>query len=1079
VHALVFTRTGEIFNVGYPHATFALRDLKGLRYLHYLLRFPHKEYHSVDLLRQFGSEVEVDSIVTASDIPSLAFDAQNDAGPMLDGQAKSEYRRRLKELADELNELRGLGMEQRAERVESEMDALTGELARAVGLGGRDRRAGSAAERARLNVTRAIKNAIGKIAEHDSVLGAELSRTIKTGNFCSYSPDPDAGVTWTLSVDTPLATTAPTQPQSKFESQARQTGLRWVLEDNPFIGREGEYSILARNLERARLAEGRIVTIGGEAGVGKTRLSREFCAKAADSGFFVLVGNCYDREDSIPFIPFVELLESALAIYGPQTFRQMLGTNAPELSRLMPALLTIFPDIGAPLQTTPEQSRRILLNAVADVLSRCNTSGPTLLLLEDLHWADEGTTSLLEHLARSIQSLPLMIIVNFREDEGGKYWRRCSYGLSRLPHSENIRLERLPEREVTSMIRALSDRDPPAALASAIYAATEGNPLFVKELYEHLSESGKLFNSTGDFRRNLKLDEHDVPRGLKLLIDRRLARLGSEAHATLARAAILGRSFSFDLLEACCETDSEAILEHLERAEDLGILNSGLEHREAKFYFAHDLIRMSIVSELSTTRQQRLHLAAADAIETRYQNTVEDRATDLAHHLLYAGALARPERTIKYLTIAAKRAMLQSGYQTATQHLKNALEMIPAIPGDAERDRMELGLLLDYGVGVFTTQGWAAPEVGSAYAKAHTLCEKLGNSSARVFVLSGLWSFHLVRADHLKARAFATELTEAAALTDDDDAARVLAGWALGACQFFMGEPKAAHATFTETLRRYDKNKHRSLIAQFAQDAGVCCSCFDAMAAWMLGQPKLAEKRAAEALELARAIGDQFVLVWCLTMLSNYKSMRRDFTGIDALIEEGRAIARENGYSYYAMSLRAYRTISNFVQGNLEGTETSDWLYSKEHYLAKPWVYSEVAEALGKAGRLDAGLDVIDEALQALEETAERYYESEVYRVRGMLTFMRANQSSKTTDVRALATAEQDLQSAVDIARARDAKMFELRATIDLARILAATGRRIEGMERLRDACGSLEEGGDAFDQIQARDVLKQLAAHP
>lgn len=1070
---VVFAGTGEYWTIGFESAHFSLKDAKGLGYIQRLLRDPGHEFHALDLLTENGTAADASGtgeVVSSRPDPSaLTVRAPGDAGEMLDPRAKQEYRNRLRELHEQFEELRDRGDEEAAANVESEIEFLTREIARAVGLGGRDRRAGAAAERARLNVTRAIKATIEKIADRDARLADILTRSIRTGTFCSFVPDPQVSIVWRFSLGSD-------EPPPATEFQLRPTGIRWVLENNRFVGRTSEDSVLRRNLELARQGRGRIVTIGGEAGVGKTRLSRELCERATREGFLAVAGSCSEHEDAVPFLPFVEILESALSqTASADGFRRALGSNAGEIARLMPQLRNMFPDIPPPLETTPEQSRRILFNSVADLIGRVTARVSLLLLIEDLHWADEGSLSLLEHLARSISALPAMILVNYRDaaSDSSEALTASLYRLSRVAQVEHIKLKSLPEPEVGQMIEAMNDTPPPPGIIAAIYSVTEGNPLFVREVYQHLRERGRLSDTSGRYFTELKLDQIGIPERVKSLMGIRLSRLSSETRTVLASAAIIGASFSFDLLQAICELAPDRLLDHLEQAEHIGILTSALENREARFHFLHELIRQSVLGELSAPRRQQLHLAAADAIEKIFPNAVDHHAIDLAHHLWQAGTLAEPQRAIKYLAIGARMAKMQSAYQSAFLYLKNALELISSMPPTRERSCLELELLIAYGVTSFTTKGWWVPEVGAAYNRARALCEELGQESALFFVFFGLWSFHLVRGDHSKAYEFAMELRRLAPRANDDSNIAAIAGWAVGASQFFMGNLAEAHATFDETIRNYNRERDRGLVLQFAQDPCVCCLCFDAMALWMMGDTELAEQRAAQSLQLARAVGDRFVLVWCLTMVTKYKVMRRDFEGVDSLIDEGLAIAEENGYEYYRISMHAYRLTKNLEQRKLEDLSKRNTMYSRHNYLAKPWVYGVIAEALGNSGQVDEGLALIKQALDTSDLTSERYVESETYRIRAGLRLRRLELvNDPTGPAAARLAAEQDFRIAIEIAQKRGAKMLELRAALDLARLLTGSGKSGEAVSILNELYAEFVESADAPDLVRAREAL-------
>ena len=295
------------------------------------------------------------------------------------------------ELRERLEDAQELGNSERAAEIESEIDFLAREISRAVGLGGRDRRAGSAAERARLNVTRAIKAALQKISEHHKELGNLLTLSLRTGSFCSFVEHGNAQITWQLSLGDHQRQL---QTADGAVTRRRQSSLlQFKADGTKFVGRASERATLRRYLELAQAGNGSVVMIAGAPGIGKTRIAGELAAEASHNGFFTLAGTCYDRNDCVPFNPFVEILESALAQTShPDSFRSMLGDAAGELALLMPQLRRIFADLPPNIEVSPEQSRRLLLNSFIEFLTPAAADGPVLLLIDDLHWGDEGTS---------------------------------------------------------------------------------------------------------------------------------------------------------------------------------------------------------------------------------------------------------------------------------------------------------------------------------------------------------------------------------------------------------------------------------------------------------------------------------------------------------------------------------------------------------------------------------------------------------------------------------------------------------------------------------------------------------------
>ena len=753
----IFACEGDFWAIGYAESRFPVRDLKGLRYLQHLLRYPNQEFHSLELLSgtatSDAAQMRQDSESNASRLRGewIPTHRPSDSGPMLDDRARAAYKQKLIELKEELEDRRERGDDEGAERIQFEIEAIAAELTRATGLGGRVRRMGSVSERARLNVGRAIRSALAIISENNPAFARILDRDIRTGTFCEYVPAQSDPIEWQFSAaEGQLSHTNVAPPRHDREAFGTR-GFNWVRDSSPFIGRDRQRAILARNLELARSGNGRIITISGEAGVGKTRLSREFCAEASKAGFLAMAGSCYDGEDAVPFVPYTELLESGLAqSASPDAFRDALGPEGVELVRLMPGLAAKISGVGTPQEVPPQQARRLLFNSMAAVLKRVSAQAPLLLLIEDVHWADEGTRALLVHLARAIANLPVMIIANHRDEQGGPAEAMASvlYELSRLPHAESMNLVGLPDNEVADLLQALSEKAPPQSLVETMRTASEGNPLFILELWEHLSEGGKLFEPDGRFRKDLSLEEIDIPRGIRFVLARRLSLLPPETRRILQYAATIGRSFAFDLLVQSVDMDADIVLDHVEKAEKIGLLDSALENREARFYFSHELVRQAVLEEVSAPRKQRFHLQVAGAIEKLYGAALEDRASELAQHLMRAGNLVEADRSINYMTIAARKELGQGASASAFRHMSYALDLFSSQPESKRSPQQELWLQLLYGTAVAAVKGWAATEAGEAYERAQALCAAMGDPPELMQIMGGLNGFYVLRADY-------------------------------------------------------------------------------------------------------------------------------------------------------------------------------------------------------------------------------------------------------------------------------------------------------------------------------------------
>jgi len=452
-----------------------------------------------------------------------------------------------------------------------------------------------------------------------------------------------------------------------------------LLERTPFVGREAERTELRRFLDQAARGQGVLVMIGGEPGVGKTRLAEELMSEGRQRGMLALLGRCCETEGAPPYIAFVDILEAAARVLRPETLREVLGDLAPEVAKLMPELRRLFADIAAPLELPPEQERRYLFNSIQEFMERAGRAQPLFLVLEDLHWADDSTLLLLQHIAERLSEMPVLILGTYRDVEldVARPLARALEELVRHRLAHRLALKRLPQDGVAAMLRALSGQEPPAALVEAVYSETEGNPFFVEEVSRHLAEEGKLFDAQGRWRSELEVGELEVPEGIRLVIGRRLRRVSDLGRHVLTSAAIIGRRFSFELMEALGEVDTDALLDAVDEAERAHLITAAADGREARFTFAHELIRQTLVSGLSLPRRQRLHLRVAEAMERVYARALVEHAADLAHHLHEAGTAADPAKTVHYLALAGERALEAAAFEEALRLYEQALSLQP------------------------------------------------------------------------------------------------------------------------------------------------------------------------------------------------------------------------------------------------------------------------------------------------------------------------------------------------------------------------------------------------------------------
>lgn len=462
-----------------------------------------------------------------------------------------------------------------------------------------------------------------------------------------------------------------------------------ALRLTPLVGRDSEQADLRRAVDEALTGHGGLALVIGEAGVGKSRLADEIGSAAWARGMRVLTGHCVEMDSTPPYLPYVEMIEQVISSpRSPLALREALGDVAPEIARIAPALRRLFPDIPQPVELPPELARRYLWNSFHQFVARGSQTQPLLLVLEDLHWADESTLLLTEYLAPLLPEMPVLIVGTCRDEIDTSHpLSRVISQLARRRLIDRIRLRRLSFGGVRAMVQALAGQPPPEELVRVIDNETEGNPFFVEELYLHLAESGVLLDEHGRLRPDLKVDEASVPESIRLVVGERLSRLSPLTRQTLVAAAVSGRVFASDFVADVAGVDVEALSDALEEAEQARLIAP--VDGNGTLAFSHELIRQTLLADVSTLKRERLHVQAADAIERRYAEDLEEHAAELTHHLSQAGRSADRSRLVRYLTIAGERAADAAAFDEAVTHFEQALSLLQRGNQDTRAELLE------------------------------------------------------------------------------------------------------------------------------------------------------------------------------------------------------------------------------------------------------------------------------------------------------------------------------------------------------------------------------------------------------
>jgi ABC-type oligopeptide transport system substrate-binding subunit len=441
------------------------------------------------------------------------------------------------------------------------------------------------------------------------------------------------------------------------------------------VGRERELQVARALWSLALAGQGQVLLISGEAGIGKTRLVRELVTQAQVSGGQAAVGACY-AEGGVPYAPFAQILKQALESVSDA------GWDLPDfvlanLLTLAPALRLSYPHIQPePALGDPQAEQHRLFENLVIGFSALSDRAPLLLVLEDVHWADSGTLSLLRHLARHTRQRRVMIAATLRDvgfDEG-RALHKLLLDLQRERLATRQKLPRLDCGQTEEMLAALFAQEVPVEFLASIHSATEGNPFYVEEVCKALVDSGKVYFQDGRWR-GPRIEELGIPHSVRVAILSRVSALPVQAQGTLRLAAVLGREFDFEMLahaSALAGSSSqgeEALTEALEYAERAQLIEELNREAGGTFSFVHALIPATLIETTRTLECRRLHRRAAAAIEARRPDDFEA----LAYHYNRAG---RAEEATTYLLLAGDRARGLYAHQEAIDHYQQALELL-------------------------------------------------------------------------------------------------------------------------------------------------------------------------------------------------------------------------------------------------------------------------------------------------------------------------------------------------------------------------------------------------------------------
>ncbi len=851
------------------------------------------------------------------------------------------------------------------------------------------------------------------------------------------------------------------------------------------VGRQKELAELGRAFESAAAGQGLFLCVTGEPGIGKTTLIEDFVVELATTGrpCALARGRCSERlAGTEAYLPFLEALESLLHGEVSEAAARAMKATAPNWYAQVASLAGDDSSLARVLAESKAASQERLKRELVAFLQELSHLRPLLLFFDDLHWADASTVDLLAYLGGKCAGMRALFVLTYRPTDlvvSKHPFGPVKLDLQARGVCHELALDFLPRPDLDRYLALeFPEHCFPEEFAALVHVRTEGSPLFMADLLRYLRDRQVLTQEQGRWtlRQSVPDLRRDLPESVRGMIQRKIDQLGDDDRRLLVAASVQGYEFDSAVVARVLERDAAEVEDRLDELDRVHAFVRMVHEQEfpdrtltVRYRFVHVLYQNVLYTSLQPTRRASLSAAVARALLGYYGDRSVDVAAELALLLEAARDFAG---AADYFLMAARNAARVFANQEAVVLARRGVAVLASLPDTPERARKELALQITLGPALFATKDWTAPDVETAYTRAHVLCRELGESPDLFPALWGLFLFHIARGEIQAGLNLGGQLLGLAQRTQDP-ALLLQAHHALGPTYGLVGDWAAARLHLEQAIACYDRHEHRAHAFLYGgHDPCVCCLSFAAKSLWMLGYPEQALQRGREALQLALELAHPTSLAHTQLSVSILHQLRRDVSETLELAEALQALAADQGLLFYLAGGLVLRGWALVERGRIEegiaqirqGFDTGG--ATRAHWRA--YSLALLAEACGNGGNITEGLAVLAEALKVAEETGIHMYEPEMRRLKG--EFLLA------LDPENLADAEACFCQAVAIARRHQAKSLELRATMSLARLWQKRGRGNEARAALASVFGTYTEGLSTPDLVDAATQLNSLA---
>ena len=851
----------------------------------------------------------------------------------------------------------------------------------------------------------------------------------------------------------------------RTEGRDRAANLRM---DRPLIGRKKQLDLLSEHWDHVKDGNGQALIVSGEPGIGKTKLVQGFEALFGTQASASLRFNGSPFHRNTMLYPVIENIQLASRILPADRDDEKLGklqvflepfSSAAEMLPLVGRLLAVP---GQPSRyISPQRLLQQTLDGLIEIFLQYANRGPTLLVFEDVHWFDPTTISLIERLISFVGNEPVFMLLTTRS--------MFTPQLQEKHYLTQIALPRLRSKEVDDLIQSVAgDKVLPRQINTEITAKANGVPLYVEELTK-MALDANVLESKADPTDLISALDSAIPLTLRDPLTSRVDRV--KGRRVLQLAAILGRTFDFELLLFASSLDADVLTRELRDLVDAELLyQKGTVLRTAVFEFKHALIRDAAYDLLTKADRKSYHRKVGQLLEGRFSERSKAHPEIVAYHYTQARSY---EKALPYWYEAGKQSAARSAHHEAVSHLKQGLKLLSHIDDPGLRTKSELLIQTLLGNSLRAIKGWSIESAKQAYERAFQLCKQSGFDEHTVPAVFGLYAWSFVRSLLGEAQALAERLLNTAA-NMSDPAYKVIAHQALGFIQFAQGNFPAAHRSLECSMSLCEEGRREQYFHLSGQDPRVHVRLYDGMTLWQLGYPDRALRMCAEASALVDTSHHPFSEAMARTVSLRVHQFRGDAAAVTEHADSAVAVSEAHEFVHYlAMSLilRGWALASQgeFERGIVEMQEGLEKQRAAGALLYETYALGLLADACITNGRYGQAFDFLSQAEQRLEagNSSDRFYASEICRL-----FGDAHLRSGKDVIRA----EQYVLKGLAIACEQGARSFQLRL-LSSACDLDGSPHIDSYRRQLAELYQSFSEGFDTADLVKASERCRIPAA--